>query len=73
VVSDDKVEKNHKNVTENGNFYEKPAFDQIDFFIVVTQKLITINRYLNFSPNVYISVIYTRLNFQIGFFELLFR
>ncbi|KAF0751664.1 Uncharacterized protein FWK35_00023642 [Aphis craccivora] len=33
-----------KKMTENGNFYAKPVFDQIDFcFMVVIQKLITEN------------------------------
>ncbi|KAE9543392.1 hypothetical protein AGLY_002192, partial [Aphis glycines] len=28
-----KIEKNKKQMTENGNFYAKPVFDRIDFFI----------------------------------------
>ncbi|KAF0767797.1 hypothetical protein FWK35_00016078 [Aphis craccivora] len=35
--------KNQKKLRKNGNFYEKPVFDQIDFYIVVIQKLITVN------------------------------
>lgn len=30
-----KIKKNKKKVTENGNFYAKLVFDQIDFFYMV--------------------------------------
>ncbi|KAF0703744.1 Uncharacterized protein FWK35_00039256, partial [Aphis craccivora] len=67
-----KIEKTKKKITENGNFYAKPVFDQIDFLYSCTSK-INHCKFLKLSPNVYISVIYIQLNFQkiLTFFELL--
>ncbi|KAF0761564.1 hypothetical protein FWK35_00014254, partial [Aphis craccivora] len=55
--------KNQKKLRKNGNFYVKLVFDQIDFLYGCNLKN-NHCKYLKFSPNVYVSVIYIQLNFQ---------
>ncbi|KAF0757732.1 Uncharacterized protein FWK35_00031216 [Aphis craccivora] len=64
-------EKPKKKLRKNGNFYAKLVFDQIDFLYGCNSKT-NHCKYLKFSPNVYVSVIYIQLNFQkcLNFFEL---
>ncbi|KAF0771230.1 Uncharacterized protein FWK35_00001959 [Aphis craccivora] len=45
-----KIEKNKKKMTENGNFYAKQVFDQIDFLYGCNSKT-NDYKYLKFSPN----------------------
>ncbi|KAE9543962.1 hypothetical protein AGLY_001651 [Aphis glycines] len=52
-----KNREKQKKVMENGNSYSKSCFDQIDFFVWLYSKTYHC-KYLKFSPNVYISVIY---------------
>ena len=61
----------YKKWQKNGNFYAKPVFDQIDFLYGCNSKT-SHYKYLKFSPNFYVSVIYIQLNFQkfLTFFEL---
>ena len=66
-----KIEKNKKKVTEKREFLRKTSFRPNRFFDFANSKT-NLCTYLKFSPNVYISVLYTPLNFQkiLTFFEL---
>ncbi|KAF0774039.1 Uncharacterized protein FWK35_00000676, partial [Aphis craccivora] len=54
--------KTKKKIRKNRNFYVKPVFDQIDFFNGCNFKT-NHCKYLKFSPNLYVSVIYIHSKF----------
>ncbi|KAF0711414.1 hypothetical protein FWK35_00034837, partial [Aphis craccivora] len=72
VVSDRKMnlfsktpgKPKNKKLRKNGNFYAKPVFDRIDFLYGCNSK-INHCKYLKFSPNVYVSVIYIHVDKKI--------
>ncbi|KAF0703390.1 Uncharacterized protein FWK35_00029620, partial [Aphis craccivora] len=50
-----------KKLRKNGNFYVKPVFDKIDFLYGCNSKT-NHCKYLKFSPNVYVSVIFIHVD-----------
>ena len=67
-----KIEKNKKKMTEKREFLRKTNFRPNRFFYMIVIQKTNHCKYLKFSPNVYVSVIYIQLNFQTisTFFEL---